>query len=273
MDRVVDAVYEDARAWATAPILGFRYLKQEKNGPKVVSGVRAPVAVLRKWLSNHRTIQDETALAYACALMCEIANEPIDEPVDRDVVASHRIEATEDAPLDRVTMPTFFDFTSRNAYFLDQVSVIREYLDRDIIEAGILRGQLDPSAPRTLHWDPGADTPAAIYTGFAAGFLPVAEWLAFRGLVCFPLSGTGSRLETTGCSGRRKQGEFVWPLWEVPAGTDTVRSLVAYPGLAGLDAGARAALGISAIHRSVLTKQADGKTGMFSPARPVAAGR
>jgi hypothetical protein len=32
---------------------------------------------------------------------------------------------------------------------------------------------------------------------------------------------------TTACSGRRLAGEFVWPLWDVPAGPEVVRFLVA----------------------------------------------
>lgn len=269
IDEVVDAVRDDAGKWETAPILAFRYLKQEKNGPKEVGGLRAPVGVLRKWMLHRRSAADETSLAYACALMCETATEPLEEAVGPDVLAKRGIEVDDGAPLDRVTMPTFFDFTSRNAQFLEQVAAIRAYLDRSVVEAGLVHGRLDPRAPRTLYWDPSADTPAAIYTGFAGGFLPAAEWLAFRGLVCFPLAGSGSRLVATACSGRRKEGELVWPLWGAPAGIDAVRSLVAHPGLARLDGAARAALGISTVLRAALTKQADGKTGMFSPAQPV----
>lgn len=76
-------------------------------------------------------------------------------------------------------------------------------------------------------------------------------------------------IRTTACTGRRLAGEFVWPLWEVPAGPETVRSLVAYPGLDRLGAEERRALGIAAMLRAELTKKADGYSGMFSPSRPV----
>lgn len=126
----------------------------------------------------------------------------------------------------------------------------------------------DRNAPRSMDWDPAADTPGSVYTGYTRGFLPVAEWLAFRGLVCFPITGVGEKLRTTACSGRRLSGKFVWPLWEVPAGPATVRSLIAYPGLDRLDSAARQVLGIAAVLRAGLTKKADGYSGMFSPAQP-----
>jgi hypothetical protein len=200
--------------------------------------------------------------------MCETANELLDEPVPSEVVANHQIPVDEDGPLDHVSMPTFFDFTSRNAYFVSQVEEIRGYLTREIVTEALSHGRL-VKAPRTLCWAPTADTPAAIYTSFGGGSLPVAEWLGFRGLACFPVSGTGDQLITTACEGRRLQGEFIWPLWEMAVGVESVRTLVAYPTLATLDGDARHALGISAVLRASLTKQADGYTGMFAPARPV----
>jgi hypothetical protein len=66
-----------------------------------------------------------------------------------------------------------------------------------------------------------------------------------------------------------KDGAFTWPLWEVPAGGETVRSLVAYPDLGDLSTQARTALGISAVLRAGLTKKVDGYSGMFAPAAPV----
>jgi hypothetical protein len=98
-DAVVEAVYEDARAWESAPILGFRYLKMEKQGPKSFAGLKAPIAVLRRWLCDRREADDERSLAYACALMCETASEAIDATADLDQLAEHGIEADKEAPL------------------------------------------------------------------------------------------------------------------------------------------------------------------------------
>lgn len=97
---------------------------------------------------------------------------------------------------------------------------------------------------------------------------PTAEWLAFRGLACFPVTGTGDTLKTTGCARRRKNGSFVWPLWQGPAGGDAVRSLVSWPGIDRLGPAERSALGIAAVLEARLTKMADGRAGVFSPSRP-----
>jgi hypothetical protein len=268
VEAVVEAVFDDAVVWKHAPILAFRYLKVEKGGPKPVGGLRAPVAVLRAWLANRRRAGDGVSLAYASALMCETATEAVKEPATREQLAHHGIEASADAPLDRIVLPTSFDFLSRNAQFLEQVEAIRAHLSPILVEAGLTRGLPDPDA-RSMDWDPGADTPGAIYTGYSRGFLPAAEWLAFRGLVCLPVTGAGGTLVTTACSGRRKDGAFVWPLWDGPVGPETARAIMAYPRLDALDAAARAALGVSAVWRADLTKKADGYAGVFSPARPV----
>lgn len=179
----------------------------------------------------------------------------------------HGLETDPDAPLDHAAGRTFLDFTARNAQFLEQVEAIRGYLDPTIVEAGLHSGRVDAAAPRSMDWDPMADTPGAIYTGHSRGFLPVAEWLAFRGLVALPVSSRGAAVTTTACTGRRLAGELIWPLWEAPAGPETARSLLAWPGLDRLGPDARRALGITTVLRANLTKKADGYSGMFSPAR------
>jgi hypothetical protein len=98
---------------------------------------------------------------------------------------------------------------------------------------------------------------------------PGAEWLAFRGLVFFPVAGRGSVLSTTGCHGRRKDGVFVWPLWSVPAGMPSIASLLRMADLDRLDGPARRELGVVQVFRARLTKKADGYSGMFAPSQPV----
>lgn len=198
-------------------------------------------------------------------------DEPLASAASHELLEEHGIRADPAAPLDRMTLPTFFDFTSRNAQFLDQLSEIRKELDRAKIASELEAGSADPAATRSMDWDPMADTPGAIYTGYTRGFLPASEWLAFRGLVHLPVTGEGATLHTTACSGRRKAGAFTWPLWERPACLGAVRSLVAYPGLETLGASGREALGIAVVLRAGLVKKADGYSGMFAPAQPVQA--
>lgn len=267
--RVVD---EDARAWADSALLEFQYVKMEKNGPKAVGGLAAPLAVVRAWQMERRRTGDELSLEYAAALMCDGKTETAKKTASADDYRSNNIPFSEDVPPEEIVERTFFDFTARNAQFLEQAKHIRKCLDLDRIRAALERGEPDlqaASETRSLDWDPAADTPAAIYTGYRRGLLPVHEWLAFRGLVFFPMTGNGRKVRSTACSGRRLAGEFYWPLWKTPVGADAIRSLVAYPNLRGQRADARKAIGIEAVYCADFTKKADGRSGVFSPARPV----
>jgi hypothetical protein len=269
LDDVVPVVESDARDWADAPILKFCYAKVEKTGVKRFAGLRAPLAVLRQWLLDRRQEKDELSLAYAAALMCETTSEAIEKPATPKQFQELAIGFAQGAPLDHATLRTFFDFTARNTQFLDQLARIRSHLEAGIIRSALDRGQPDPTAARSMDWDPSADTPGAIYTGYVRGLLPVHEWLAFRALACFPITGFGAQIRTTACTGRRLDGTVTWPLWEGPAGPDAVRSIVGYPGLDRMRADERRALGIAEVLCAKLTKKADGRSGMFSPSEPV----
>lgn len=267
-DDIASAVADDAQAWADSALLKFRYVKVEKKGPKTVGGLRAPLAVVRAWQLDRRRAGDELSLEYAAALLCDGTTETIKEAASLDEHRKAGVAVSADAPLTESVERTFFDFTARNAQFLEQVEHIRAYLDADKVRVALERGEPDANAPRSLDWDPAADTPAAIYTGYSRGFLPVHEWLAFRGLVYFPITGDGRRVHSTGCSGRRLAGQFAWPLWTAALSAAAVRSLVAYPNLKELTAERRRALGIGTVLCVELTKKADGRSGTFSPARP-----
>ena len=269
VEDVASLVHQDAQAWQEAALLQFRYVKVEKGGAKQVGGLRAPVAVLRAWLLDRRAAGDELSLSYAQALMSESASELNKKPPTAEHLRAASIPLSEDVPLEQSTERTFFDFTSRNAQFLEQVAKIRGHLTLEAIERALERGDPEPDAPCTLDWDLSSDVPASIYTGYARGFLPTHEWLAFRGLVCFPVTGLGARARTTACQGRRLRGAFLWPLWEAPAGPDTVRSLIGRMDLERLTPNERQALGISIVLRAQLTKKADGYTGTFAPPGPV----
>ncbi len=269
LETVVQRVARDAEAWATAPVLQFRYAKREKRGVKPVGALAAPAAVYRAWLKGRLDAGDLESLEYAAALAFEAANEPKKGGVTTEDLDEHGIPYDDAAPVERSTLPTAFDFTSRNAQFLEQVEAIRKSLDADSIRGTLRDGVADPRASRTLDWDPGADAPGAIYGSRSAGLRPAAEWLAFRGLAFFPVAGRGEVLHTTACRGRRKAGEFVWPLWDVPATAAAIASLLRCPGIDVLDPAARRERGIAQVFRSQLTKKADGYSGMFAPSEPV----
>ncbi|OQX68408.1 MAG: hypothetical protein B6A08_10345 [Sorangiineae bacterium NIC37A_2] len=266
---LAQAIHEDCKRWSESPLLSFRYVKQEKQGPKAVGGLKAPLAVVRAWSNARRSAEDEESLAYAAALFCDGVTEVNKKPATAADHVSLGIPVDPDVAMALTVERSFFDLTARNAQFLEQVELIRAHLTPGGIEQALRLGAVDYAAPRTLDWDPASDTPGAIYTGYQRGFLPVHEWLGFRALRVFPLSNAGSRPVMTGCTGRRLDGDFTWPLWDRPASLDAVRSLIAYPRLTRLKAEERRALGISTLLQAGLTKKADGYTGTFSPARPV----
>jgi hypothetical protein len=269
LETIVERVATDAEAWATAPVLEFRYPKREKRGVKLVGALSAPVAVYRAWLKGRLHAGDLESLEYAAALAFEAANEPKKGGVTEDELRRCGVPYDPAAPIDHSTLPTVFDFTSRNAQFLEQVAEIRKALGADTIRGTLRDGAPDPRADRTLDWDPAADAPGAIYGRRLFGLRPAAEWLAFRGLAFFPVAGRGGQLYTTACRGRRKNGEFVWPLWEVEATAPAIASLLRCPDLDRLDPATRRERGIVQVFRSRLTKKADGYSGMFAPTEPV----
>lgn len=269
LETIVQRVADDAEAWADAPVLKFRYPKREKRGLKLVGALSPPVAVYRAWLRERLDAGDLESLEYAAALAFEAANEPKKGGATEDELHEYGVPYDSAAPIDHGTLPTVFDFTSRNAQFLEQVAEIRKALDVSGIRETLRDGTPDPRADRTLDWDPAADAPGAIYGRRLYGLRPAAEWLAFRGLAFFPVAGRGGHLQTTSCRGRRKAGEFIWPLWEVEATAPVIASLLRYPDLDRLEPEARRELGIVQVFRSRLTKKADGYSGMFAPTEPV----
>lgn len=270
LEELAHLLAKDAGAWADSSVLRFRYPKLEKKAAKLVGALQPPVAVFRAWLRDRILEGDAESLAYAAALTSETATGVPKAAATAQVLREHGIPFEANMPLDRVTMPTAFDFTSRNAQFLEQVDAIRASLDPEGILAVLRNGATENAAGRTMDWDPIADAPGAIYGNRAtAGRAPAAEWLAFRGLAFFPVAGEGETLYTTACSGRRKAGLFVWPLWHVPADMQTIASLLRSPDLDKLESAAKHARGISQIFRAQLTKKADGYSGMFAPSEAV----
>lgn len=267
---LAQVVFEDRQRRADSAVLNFRYVKQEKQGPKPVGGLKAPLAVVRAWAREARKKRDEASLAHAAALFCQDVTEVNKQPAAINDYRSEGIEVDEEIGLERTVERSFLDFTSRNAQFLEQVEEIRKHLTTvEYVHDALEKGDVDYEAKRTLDWDPASDTPGAIYTGFRRGFLPVHEWLGFLALELLPLAGSGQRVRMTACTGRRLDGQFTWPLWERPATTDAIYALLGHPDLPKLDQQARRAFGISELFAAGLTKKADGYTGTFAPGRPV----
>jgi hypothetical protein len=102
----------------------------------------------------------------------------------------------------------------------------------------------------------------------------MANLLAYRALALFPSAPARRGLLVTGWQRGKEDGEyFTWPLWAVPLGPDSVRSLLLSPELARPDPGRAAltAMGVEAVFRAHRIKVGSGAKFKwnFTPARQV----
>lgn len=251
-------------------VLRFFYPKVEKSGPKQFAGLAPPVAVGRAWLTELVGNGTTKEIAYGASLFCESATADVKNPPEPEQCAAMAVATTADAPLDKACAPCFFDFTSRNAQFLDQVRIVATQFTADDASAVLARWSTSRRTGRTMGWDPLSEAPGALFSsGREARLYSVAEWLAFRGLPFFILTGKGSRSHMTACDGRRKAGTFRWPLWQPLISAVVVRPILGHPAIGAGDRGACAALGVAQVLEVDLMKTADGYNGAFSPTRPV----
>jgi hypothetical protein len=264
-------VLRDRDQSLSGPILQFQYLKREKREVKRVGALTPPVAVLRAWLKNRVVEGDTHSLRHASGLMTELATDEIMEErrLGNEQLAAAGIAVDQRSSMARSGLQTAFDFTSRNAQFLEQMLEIGKELDTQTLQAELHEGQLTAAEGRSMAWDQGADAPGALYRAARGSRHPAAEWLAWRGLACFSVFGTGRAAATTSCTGRRKQGRFSWCVWEPPCSARVVASLLS-AGIWRLQReDQRSALGIRAVFECQLTKAADGYGGVFSPTQVV----
>lgn len=228
VDELVVRILEDARSKEVERVLQFRYVKVEKNGPKSVRALKTPVAVLRAALKSSLSLGQFGAAGFLASLACETAFEPADEAkaATPEDLNAKGVSFDPDVPLGQVALPTPFDFTSRNTQFLDQIGIVRGHLTDVAVIEDLIEGRGTPSS-RIMRWDALTDMPGALFDRSGPLSRPVAEWLAFRGIAFFVLSGSGTGLEMPGLSGRRKAGRFSWPLWEGFLTKDVIRSILA----------------------------------------------
>jgi hypothetical protein len=162
--------------------------------------------------------------------------------------------------------PTAFHFTAANQTFLGTVETIRASVTDDWVAQSLFDGHGERGGGN-LRWDPAADRnwalrakdPRAEETLVNAPL----EWLAFRGLPLLPSSPAGSRVITTGVFGRGNDMTFSWPLWNVPASRETVRSILQLDWRNGI--GSHRARGVFAVCCSSIRRTSQGY-GNFGPA-------
>lgn len=195
---------EDANApWR----LTYTKAATKKQGPQEVADLKPSPDVFKQFLAaciKSWLIGNEEAAAYAAAYGTDVA---VDGKGN--------------------TKPTSFHFTAAQQTFLGSVETIRASVNENWAMTSLFDG--DGEQPGSnLRWDPGAERNWALMASDPSGDgthvdAPL-EWLAFRGLPLLPSFPHGTRIITTGVSGRGDDMTFTWPLWSVPASLQTVRS-------------------------------------------------
>lgn len=224
----------------------LEYKKQEKKGVKVVADLKAPPAVFRDFLSScverWCTGEDE-AVAYAAAFGTSVA-------VDGKGNAK----------------PTAFHFTAANQQFLATVEAMRASVTHEWVKLSLFEGH-EVRSGLNLRWDPAAERNWALMANNpnddGTSVDAPLEWLAFRGLPLLPSFPCGTKIITTGVSGRGNDMKMIWPLWSVPISLETARSAlqIMWTG-ASRD---REMRGVFAVCTSQIRRTSQG-FGNFSPA-------
>lgn len=177
--------------------------------------------------------------------------------------------------------PTPFQFItgSGHQYFLSTVRHLIGEVDAERVRRSLFETWTYPDEKLSMRWDPAEDRRYALMdrdptaSGNKARTMWMANLLGYRALALFPAApGTGA-LRVAGWMDSAEGPAFTWPLWEFPAGVDTVRSLLALRELQASrpDRVNLNARGVAAAFRARRIKVGTGANYKlnFSPARAV----
>jgi hypothetical protein len=168
--------------------------------------------------------------------------------------------------------PTHFHFTAGQQRFLEMVRDLVGQVSEDRLREAVFGPWRYDSTLPSLSWDVRGERIYAVRATNPSGDkrqgVPGADWLAFRGLVFYPVRTWHSVLQTTACDPAWKESAFRWPLWRVPATRDVTRSLVADPALVRASGHwprpeTLTARGILSILRAPIKRNAQGGYGSF----------
>lgn len=175
--------------------------------------------------------------------------------------------------------PTPFCFItgSGHQYFLDTVRALMGVVTEERVYAALFSPWVYQDETLSMRWDPIEDRRYALMDRdpTASDNKPRTVWmanlLAYRGLVFFPVAPTTKGLGTTSWIHHDGELAFTWPLWDLPMGPDAIRSLLQMPELSCTQPN-RTNLrvrGVLEIFRSRRIKVGDGANFKlnFSPAR------
>lgn len=137
----------------------------------------------------------------------------------------------------------------------------------------------DPLEKHTMRWDPADDVrhalrwrkPSGDPGRKTGGGMWGANRLAVEALPLLPTAPKGRRLETTGFTRRKGDGEiWTWPIWEPKISVDAVRSLLALDSLQEVKPNREFLKRMGVIEIFRCQRLTQGKFRNFAPAAPVA---
>jgi hypothetical protein len=211
LDELVSILDQGRRRWLESTVLAWpagEPITEVKPGPDV----------LRTWAWHvqDRVADDRAASDLWSALMAEGA-------LDNSGKAK----------------PTHLHFAAGQQRFLGMARQLAAELDPDRLHEALTGPWRYDSSLPSFSWDARGERIYALRASNPAKEkrlgVPGADWLAFLGISCYPVANRNGRLETTACSRPWKRSAFRWPLWRVPIGLWTARSLLADPDLVGAE--------------------------------------
>jgi hypothetical protein len=205
LESVLDVLDSDRRRWAHSPVL--RYPAGEP-----LRDAKPDRAGLRGWFEAVLQSGGPADADLLCALVAEDA-----------------LDGNGNAK------PTHLHFTAGQQQFLEMARTLASDVDADRLHEAVCGPWAYDSRLPSLSWDARGERVYAVRATDPSKDkrlgVPGADWLAFRGLIFYPVCAANGSLRTTACDTEWKRSAFRWPLWSVPAARDTVYSLVADPRL------------------------------------------
>jgi hypothetical protein len=128
-----------------------------------------------------------------------------------------------------VATPFCFITGSGHQYFLDTVRQLMKRATPERIHAALFEPWTYRDETLSMRWDPLEDRRYALMdrdptaSDNKSRTVWMANLLAYRALVFFPSAPSERGLATTAW---RRMNDFTWPMWEQPADSDTIRSLL-----------------------------------------------